>query len=167
MRSHFDVAYFADVGAGGEGGILLRPRTVSGLVRSTTCGVTFASRPGAHKAVDDDLVVGGQAAPDHPQSAMHLAKLDRFRHHGVLGIDRHDDFASLIGLDGDIGNEQRLVGATDCNLDPPKQSRCQKPIRIGHHGSQQHSAALCVEPVVGEVDIAVMGEIGLHPIPPV
>src|SRR6266705_3427212 len=97
-------------------GLRLRPgsrRRDAALLRRD-----LGAGPRPHQAVDDDAVVGAEPGPDDAQIVHHLAEGDVFLAHRAVGADRERVLARLLGADGDIGHEQRLVGQRARDLHP-------------------------------------------------
>src|SRR5690242_9025693 len=85
--------------------------------------VHLRARPRAHQAVDDDVVVRleplllGPVVPDHAQFPDRLAECHVALARDVLGVDHHDELARLLGADGDVRHEQRLIRRRARDLD--------------------------------------------------
>src|SRR3954471_13423241 len=69
----------------------------------------LGARTGPHEAVDDDMVVGGNARFDDAQVVVDFAQGHVFLAHRIVGTDDQHVFARLLGADGGVGNEQRVV----------------------------------------------------------
>src|ERR1700704_673779 len=74
------------------------------------------ARTRPHQAVDDDAVVGAKAAVAHGQPTPTLPNRPVFRPRHVLAVDHEHELAHLLGTDGHVRHEQRLLGSRDRHL---------------------------------------------------
>src|SRR6266581_7382601 len=62
-----------------------------------------------NKAIDDDPIVGAKTRFDHSQAVNHIPELDVSLNRRVVRGENKDVFASLLGADGSIGKQERLI----------------------------------------------------------
>ncbi len=107
------------------------------------------------------MVPGGQPRTDDPQTVDDRAELDRLGGDLVLGVHCQHDLARLVGLDRIVGDQQRTNGAAVCQAHVAEHAGREEIARIGEHGAAPDGAGTLVEPIVGEVEIALPTVAGL------
>ena len=75
---------------------------------------------------------------------------------GVVGIDHENEVLRLIGAHRLIREKQRLIFAAARDTDPRKEPGAQHQGRIGENGSPKRGARVGIEPVIDEIEKAVM-----------
>src|ERR1700720_3229655 len=105
----------------------------------------LAAGPGPPQPVDDDAVGRREARADDAEAVIghrtgtHDLGLDR-----AVILHGHHHFAGLIGDDGAVGNEDRVVALRGRDADPPELSRGYEEIgvREGSAGADRPGAAI-------------------------
>ena len=132
-----------------------RPWRILGRLRAH-----LGADPGALQAVDDHAVFRLQAFADHAQALVERPEHDRPRLHGVVVLDHEHDLARLIGGDGGIRQQQRLIGRAADQPDAAELSRQDRKVLVRDHRAAAQRAGGDVQPVVEEVHRAFMRGLG-------
>src|ERR1051326_971957 len=109
--------------------------TARGRRRGLLLGRHLDAGPHAHEPVDDDVVVLLEPVLDHAQAAQRGAERDVALARHVLAADHHRVLARLLGRDGRVRHEQRLVRRGARHLDPPEHAGREQAVRIGENGT--------------------------------
>ena len=115
----------------------------------------------AHQAVDDDAVVGREAVLDDAQAVVDLAQRHVFLPHDVVVIDDEDVFARLLGADGVVRHQQRLVGRRARHADAGEHAGREQSVAVVEYGAAADRAGGAVDDVVDEIHLAGVHEVVL------
>src|SRR5882724_6758078 len=119
-------------------------------------GIDLGAWPHPLHAVDDHPILRLESVANHAQTVAHRSQLHLAVFHGVLVIDHEGEALRLIGAEGLVREQQRLVLATPRDTDARKEAGGQHELRVGEYGPSHHRAGVRIEPIINEIDIALV-----------
>src|ERR1700683_4731286 len=118
------------------------------------------SRPGAHQAVDNHAIGGGQPFLDHTQVVIDLPGNHIFLPNDTAIVDDQHVLARLLGADGRVGNKQRRKCRRTRYADAAEHARRENTIGIGEDGATADCARGPVDNIVDEIHLADVSKVG-------
>src|SRR5262245_4967103 len=116
-------------------------------------------RPRSHQAVDDDAIIGRHAILYDAQVVHHLAEPHEALARHIVLINDIDELAHLLGTDGRIGEQERLVRSRARHLHAREHSGREQPVGVGKFGAPADRTGRAVDDVVDELHPTVVGEV--------
>src|SRR5512135_606078 len=114
------------------------------------------ARPHLLQPVDDHLLARLQAVGDLAQTVMKCSQPDGAGDHLVLLVDNVEDLLALIGVEGALADQQRLVGPANGTPDAGEQPGDEDLLLVGERAAKSHGADPRVHLVVHEVNRPLM-----------
>src|SRR5581483_6321718 len=93
------------------------------------------SGTGAHQAVDDDAIAGGQTFLDDAQVIIDFSRDDVFLPDDAAIVDDQHVFARLLGADGGVWNKQRGKCRRARHTEAAEHARRENSVGIGKYGA--------------------------------
>ena len=122
----------------------------------------FLSRPCLHEAADHDAVVGPDTFLNDAQIiGRQLADCDVFLPRRILPVDDHDIPTRLLGANGRIRYQQRLIGRRTRHADASEHPRRKDLVGICEDRPTTNGAGRAINRVIDEIHAAFMIEITL------
>ena len=126
-----------------------------------SCGVTLTPGRARIRPLTMTRSSGVEPCRDHAQAVDDRTQRHVLRPRDVLAVDHEHELAHLLGADGDVRHQQRLVGGRDRHLDAREHAGRERAVGIGELGAAADGAGRAVDGVVDEVHLALVRELGL------
>ena len=141
-----------------------RPRFMISCQPARRCvllRIDLGADAGALQAVDDHAVLRLEALADHAQALVQRTEHHRPRLDRVVFLDHEHDLARLVGGNGGVRQQQRLIGRAADQADAAELAGQDRQVLVRDDGAAAQGGGGDIHPVVEEIHLAVMRRLGL------